>query len=68
MKGRTKLTVLLVVRIVMTSSNHRCSAIEMDCGGRPPTAEARDSLAGVAPDTFFLAGVTGIPLADQRLY
>jgi hypothetical protein len=24
-------------------------------------------LAGVAPGTFFLAGVTGLPLADQRL-
>jgi hypothetical protein len=24
-------------------------------------------LAGVAPGTLFLAGVTGLPLADQRL-
>jgi hypothetical protein len=24
-------------------------------------------LAGVAPGTFFLAGVTGVPLADQPL-
>ena len=34
-------------------------------GGPSPTAEARDFLAGVAPGTFFLAGVTGLPLADQ---
>jgi hypothetical protein len=37
----------------------------MDCGGRVPTAEARDCLAGVARGTLFLAGVTGTPLADQ---